>query len=137
MFGEAVRDSGKNVEEMRLEGAIGTFCNVTAMDIRGRELELRPPLLFDVERVGCTEFVVKDLEFDTMAALCEAGSDSIYGGEAVAVVAGLEWLHQDNIGVHMVGEHEEFVAASGVNREPAHVISVNFSDGLGCYVELF
>ena len=32
------------------------------MDIRGNELELRPPLILDVELVGCAAFVVKDLE---------------------------------------------------------------------------
>ena len=101
---------------MRLEGADGAFGNVTVMDIRGHELELRPPILFDVELVGCTEFVVKDLEVDTMATLCEAGHDSIYGSEAMVVVAGFEWLHQDGIGVHMVGENEEVVAASIANQ---------------------
>ena len=62
---------------MRLEGADGAFGDVTGMDIRGHELELRPPLLFDVELVGYTAFFVKDLEVETMAALCEAGHDSI------------------------------------------------------------
>ena len=63
------------------------------MDIRGNELEPPPPLLFDVELIGCTALVVKDLEVDTMATLCEAGHDSICGGEAVLFVAGLEWIH--------------------------------------------
>ena len=71
-----------------------------------------------------------------MAALCEADHDLICGNDAVAVVAGFEWLHQDDIGVHMLGEHEEVVAALGANREPAHVISVKFADGFGRYVEL-
>ena len=88
------------------EGADGAFVNVTAMGIRGNDLELRPPRLFDVELVGCTALVVKDLEVDTMAALCEVGHDSICGGEAMAAATGFEWLHQDDIGVHMVGENE-------------------------------
>ena len=71
-----------------------------------------------------------------MAALCESVHDSICDGEAVAVVVGFKWLHQDDIGVHMVGEHEEVVAAAGANREPDHGISVKFTDGLGFYVEL-
>ena len=105
-----------NGEEIFLEGADGSFGDVTTMDIRGNELELRPPLLLDVELVGCAAFVVEDLEVDAMAALCEAVHDPIYGGKSVAVVAGFEWLHQDYIGVHMIGEHNEVVAASGVNR---------------------
>ena len=65
-------------------------------------MEFRPPLLFDVELVGCTALVVKELEVETMAAFSESGHDSIYGGEAVAVLEGFQWLHQDDIGVHMV-----------------------------------
>ena len=89
---------------MCLEGAYGAFGDVTAMDIRGKELELRPPLLFNVELVGCATFVVKDLEVDTMAALCEAGHDLICGGETVAVVSGFEWLHQDGICAEILGD---------------------------------
>ena len=72
---------------MRLEGADDAFGNVTTMDIRGNKLELRPPLLLNVELVGCAEFLVKDLEVNTMAALFEAGNDRLCGGKAVAVMA--------------------------------------------------
>ena len=54
----------------------------------------------------------------------------------MAAVEGFKWLHQDDISVHMVGEHEEVVAASGANREPEYVISVKFADGFGRDVEL-
>ena len=101
---------------MCLEGADGSFGDVTTIDIRRNKLELRPPLLLYVELVGYAAFNVKDLEVDATAAICEAGNDPICGGKALAVVAGLEWLHQDYIGVHMIGEHNEIVAASGVNR---------------------
>ena len=53
----------------------------------------------------------------------------------MAVVAELEWLHQDDIGVNMVGECEEIFATSGANWEPVHVISVNFADGFGFSVD--
>ena len=109
-------DSRNNGKEVRLEGADGAFGDVTAIDIGGHELEFRPPLLFNVELVGCTAFIVKDLEVNTMVAFSESGHDSICGGKAVAVVAVFECLHQDDIGFHMVGEHEEFVAALGANR---------------------
>ena len=95
-----------NDEEIFLEGADGSFGDVTTMDIRGNELELRPPLLLDVELVVCAAFVVKYLEVGIMAVIFEAGHDLICGGETVLVVAGLEWLHQDDIGVQMVGKHE-------------------------------
>ena len=51
-----------------------------------------------------------------MAAFCEAGHDPILGGKAVAVVAGFEWVHQYYIGFHVIGEHNEVVAASVENR---------------------
>ena len=121
---------------MCLEGADGSFSDVKMMEIRGNELELCPPVLLNVDLVGCAAFLVKDLEVDAMAALCEAGHDPICGSEAVAVVAGFEWLHQYYIGVHMIGEHHEVVAASGANREPTHVIGVKLSDGFRCDVEL-
>ena len=60
------------------------------MDISGHELELFPPLLFNLKLVGCTVFVVQDLEVDTIAALCESVHDSICGSKAVVVVAGFE-----------------------------------------------
>ena len=121
---------------MRLEGMDCAVGDITEMDISGHELEPHPPLIFDVELVGCTALFVKDLEVNNMATICEAGHDLICGGKAVVVVAGFKWLHQDNIGFRMVVEHEEVVAALGANREPAHVISVKFVDGIGCYVEL-
>ena len=71
-----------------------------------------------------------------MDTLCEGGHDLICSGKAEVVVVGFEWLHQDDIGDHMVGEHEEVVAASGANWKNAHVISVNFADGFGRDVEL-
>ena len=46
---------------MCLEEVDGSFIDVTPMDIRGNELELRPPLLLDVDLVGCAALIVKDL----------------------------------------------------------------------------
>ena len=121
---------------MSLEGADGVFGDVTAMEIREHELEFCPPLVFDVELVVCTALIVKDLEVDNMTAFSDSGHDLICGGKAVAVVEGFEWFYQDDIGVHMVLENEEVFAAAGANREPAHVISIKFTDGIGRYVEL-
>ena len=62
VVGGAVIDSVQNGEGICLEGVDGAFGYITAMEIREHELELFPPLLFDVELVGCTAFIVKDLE---------------------------------------------------------------------------
>ena len=90
VVGEAIVDSSKNGKKVNLEGADGAFVNVTEMDIRGHELDFRPPLLFNLDLVGCTALVVKYLEVDTMAVFSESGDDSICGGEAVAVVVGFK-----------------------------------------------
>ena len=89
---------------MCLEGADGSFGDVTMMGIRGNKLELHPPLILDVELLGCTTLVVKDLEVKSMATLCEAGHDLICGGKTVAVMGRFEWPHQDYIGVHIIGD---------------------------------
>ena len=91
---------------MRLEGADVSFGDIMTMDIRGKEFELFPPLLLNVELVGCAVLVFKDFVVDNMVALGEAGHDPICSSKVVAVVAGFEWIQQDDIGVHMVGEHE-------------------------------
>ena len=100
---------------MCLEGADGSFGDVTPMNIRGNELELLFPLLLDVELVGCAELFVMDLEVDSMDALGEEGHDPICGGKAVAVMAGFEWLPQDYSGVYMIVYHNEVVATLGAN----------------------
>ena len=61
----------------------------------GTSWKFAPPLLLDMELVGCDAFVVEDLEVNTMAGLCETGHDTICGSEAVAVMAVFEWIHQD------------------------------------------
>ena len=44
------------------------------MEIRGNNFELYPPLLLEMDFLGCATFVVKDLEVDTMAELCVIAS---------------------------------------------------------------
>ena len=52
-------------------------------------------------------------------------------------MAGMERFYQYEVGVYMVGKHDEVVAAAGADGETTHVVSVEFSDGLYPDVELF
>ena len=48
----------------------------------------------------------------------------------MAVVAGSKHLDQYDVGVYMVGEHDEVDASPGADGEPAHVVSVELADRL-------
>ena len=43
-------------------------------------------------------------------------------------MAGSKWLDQYDVGVNMVGEHDEVVASPGVDGKPAHAVSVELAD---------
>ena len=52
-------------------------------------------------------------------------------------MAGRKWLHQYDVGVNMVGKHDEVVVSPGADGKPAHVVSVELSDWLCSDEELF
>lgn len=45
-------------------------------------------------------------------------------------MAGCKRLHQYDVGGHVVGEHDEVVAATASDGHPAHVVSVELADWL-------
>ena len=45
-------------------------------------------------------------------------------------MAGSKRLDQYDVGVYMVGEHDEIVASPGADRELAHVVGVELDDWL-------
>ena len=65
-----------------------------------------------------------------MIAFLEARHGAVVGGEAVSVVFGLEWFHQDDVGVDAKCQHDVVVAAAGANWESAHVIRVELAYGI-------
>ena len=75
---------------MRLERLDHAFGYVAAVHVGRNELEGSVPLLLNLLFVGGATFVVEDLEVDVVVVLLETGHDAVGGGEAVAVVAGLE-----------------------------------------------
>ena len=58
---------------MCLEGLNGTFSRIGAMDIGRSKLERSVPVLGDGGAVFLAGFVVKDLVFDNVAFVVEAG----------------------------------------------------------------
>lgn len=93
------------------------------------------PVVGDGSAVLLAGFVVKDLVLDGVTFLFEAGHDAAMGGDSVAVMAGLEWLHEDGIAVAVVGQHYVLVATAGADGEAPHVVGVEFADGLDGDVE--
>ena len=49
----------------------------------------------------------------------------------------MEWLDQDYVGVYVVGEYDEVVAAAGADRETTHVVGVELSCGIYPDIEFF
>ena len=87
-----------------------------AVHIWGNELEGGFPLLFYLYFVGSSEFVVEYLYINNMEVLLELGHDAVCCGEAMAIMTLLEWLDQYDVGLYVVGEHDEVVAAAGAGR---------------------
>ena len=56
--------------------------------------------------------------------------DGVVGGDAVFILLSLECGLEDGVGIIVVGNHDVLVAAAGVDREPASVVSVELFDGL-------
>ena len=65
-----------------------------------------------------------------MSAFLEARHYVVVGGEAMYVVFGLEWFHQDGVGVYVTGHHGVVFAAAGANWETHNVILVELADRL-------
>ena len=52
-------------------------------------------------------------------------------------MAGSKRLYQYGVGVNMVGEHDEVVAATGADGKPAHVVCVKLADRICSDEEFF
>ena len=70
-----------------------------------------------------------------MSPFLEARHDAAVGYYAVTVMAGLKGFNQDDVDVAMKCDHDVAVARAGADGEPAHVISVKFTDRLDNYVD--
>ena len=107
---------------MCLEGLDGALGNVAAMHVWGDELVCAFPVVGDDSTVFSTGFVVQYLVVDGVGLCCELTHELVVGRDTVSVLAGLEGLDQDGVGVTVVGKHEVLVAAARPYREATHVI---------------
>ena len=114
---------------MSFEVADGTLGYVATMDIGGYQLVCGCPYVGDVSAVFLDGFVVEDLVVDDVTVSLEAGHDASVGRYVVAVFSCLEGLHEDGVGVAVVGNHQVLVAAAGANWEASCVICVERADG--------
>ena len=137
IVGEGGKDAGGDVEEVSLECGDGTFGYIAAMDIGGHKLVCGFPDVSDVSAVFLACFVVEDLVLYDVAASLEAGHDVGIGWDVVAVFASLERIDEDDVGVAVICDHEELVAAAGTDHEASRVVGVERADGFDPEVELF
>ena len=91
----------------------------------------------NLDFVGSAAFIIEDLEVNAVAIFLKAGHDAVSCGKALAVLAGLEGINQDDVSVYVVGGHDKVVAASGAEGETAHVIGAEFTEEFDLDVELF
>ena len=122
---------------MGFEGADGTFGDVATGDIGGNKLVCGLPDVSHVATVLLFGFVFEDLVVNDVDARLEAVHYASVCGDTVVILAGLEGLDNDDVGVAMVGDNEVLVVAAGADRKSAHVVGVERAGELYPEVELF
>ena len=70
-----------------------------------------------------------------MSPFLEARHYAVVGCYAVAVMTILKIFNQDGVDLAMECEHDVAVARAGADGEPAHVISIKFTDRIDDYVD--
>ena len=115
---------------MVLECANGTLRLIAAVHVRRNELKLGIPLEGDGFLIRGAGVIVQDLEVNSKAAGCQPCHDGIVGGNAVAVIPGLEGLLENEVAIGMVGDHHILVARARLDRETTCVVCVEPADGV-------
>ena len=72
--------------------------------------------------------VVQDVNIRGRVLVREAAIQFVVCRDAMTVVFGLEWLHQNSVGFAMQGHHDVLVAASCSGRKASGVIRENVVD---------
>ncbi len=106
------------------------------MHVWGYQLKLGLPGDSDGMLVGCTSFVVEDLEIDCKTAGCQMGHDGIVGGNVMLVAPGLEGLLEDEMAIGVIGNHDVLVSQPGLDWETSCIICVELADGDDMDVDL-
>ncbi len=95
-----------------------------------KKLKLGVPLEGDGFLISGTGFIVQDLEVDSKAMGRQPCHDGIVGGNAVAVIPGLEGLLENEVAVGMVGNHHILVARARLDQEMISVVCVVPAEGV-------
>ena len=74
--------------------------------------------------------MIKNLQIGGVYKFLEVHHDEVVGSKSMLVVYGLEWFHQDGVGVNVKVHHDGVVTAGGKNWEVAHVICVELDYGI-------
>ena len=65
-----------------------------------------------------------------MPVLLDAGHDAVFCNKVMTIITGLEGFDQDDVGVYVVGEHDEVFSNARSDGETTHVVSVELAYGL-------
>jgi len=88
-----------------LEGANGALRPITAMHVRGDELECGVPLEGDGLFVSRAGFVIQDLEIHGETTGSQASHDRVVGSDSMAITLSLEGLLKNEVAVCVKGDH--------------------------------
>ncbi len=103
---------------------------IAVVHVRRDELKLGIPLEGDGFLISGAGFIVQDLEVNSEAASRQPCHDGIVGGNAVAVIPGLEGLLENEVAIGMVGDHHILVARARLDRETTCVVCVEPAEGV-------
>ena len=90
---------------MVLEGANGALRPITAMHVRGDELECGVPLEGDGFFVSRAGFVIQYLDIHGETTGSQASHDRVVGGNSMAITLSLEGLLKNEVAVCVKGDH--------------------------------
>ncbi len=98
-------DPCQECQEVVLEGTNGALRPITAMHVRGDELEFGVPLEGDGFFVRHAGFVIQDLEINGETSGGQAGHDCVASSNAMAITLSLEGLLKDEVAICVKGDH--------------------------------
>lgn len=68
------------------------------------------------------DFVVEDVQCWCLSGRAQAGVDIVVCSDAMAIVFGCKWAHEDGIGWAVECDHDVLIAAAGTRRETSCIV---------------
>ena len=121
--------------KMRFEGADGTLCCVSVMDIGQDKLTFSAVGVLDNLLVCGAGFDVEELEIHLVASFCRSFLDGGVEFDTVFVSACLACFLDNGVGIEVICDHDVLVASSLTESETLTKISVKFTDWLLPHVQ--